>query len=136
MRLHRSTPPTDDGWTVIDIGSDDGPVLLSMEPRAIGWDKDAHPVAEFMHAFDRACGRIFGQHWQGSLELVCDLRKGTARKWMKDSQIPPPMIVAWIAYLSAREDARSIGRMLEGMALGGNVMSLIEARAALIGLRA
>ncbi len=136
MRLHRDRPPDIDGSTVTDIGYADGPVYLGMEPRAIGWDHDADPLPEFMRAFDRACGRIWGQHWQGSLELVCDLRKGTARKWMKDSQIPPPMIVVWVAYMAAREDARSIGRMLEGLALGGGQIAWGEAGEALLGLRA
>ncbi len=131
MRLHRSQPPNDyPGQVRIGTNGEAG-VCLNVEPREV----IGATVPEFMRAFDKSCGRIFGMHWQGSLELVCDLRKGTARKWMKDSQIPPPAIVFWVAYLSARDDARVLGRMLEGLALGDGMWDLDAANAAYEGLR-
>ncbi len=136
MRLHRSTiptllPPAVLRWIQVGIAENETRVALNIEPRqVIGADTMA-----LMAAFDKACARIWGQHWQGSLELVCDLRKGTARKWMKDGQIPPPMIVAWVAYLSARDDARVLGRLLEALALGGGMIGVDTARMAFAGLR-
>ncbi len=132
MILVRWGAPPQGGNTIfVGYSSPCDPVWLDFEPRTI---EGADPMA-LMAAFDKACARIWGQHWKGSLELVCDLRKGTARKWMKDSRIPPPTIVAWVAYLSARDDARAIGRLLEGLALGGGPVAVGEAEAALEGLR-
>ncbi len=138
MRLHRSHPPTAHGNAIYvgytggaDYEIGDSSVWLDIEPRTI----EGADTMALMAAFDKACARIWGQHWLGSLELVCDLRKGTARKWMKDGQIPPPMIVAWVAYLSARDDARVLGRLLEALALGGGVIGVDAARMAFAGLR-
>ncbi len=143
MRLDRSTIPQPldpyPGSSIrLAVGfADDGrPVSLRFEPREL----DGADTMTLMAAFDKACARIWGQHWQGSLELVCDLRKGTARKWVKDGQIPPPMIVAWVAYLCARDDARVMGRMLEALALSGitggdTVSSFKAASCAFVGLR-
>ncbi len=142
MRLERDTPPNyaaPEFLKFLEIGTtEDGvKVYLWIEPREV---HGADPMA-LMAAFDKACARIWGQHWRGSLELVCDLRKGTARKWIKDGQIPPPMIVAWVAYLCARDDARVLGRMLESLALSGitggdTVSSFKAASCAFEGLRA
>ncbi len=132
MILVRSNAPPQGGNTIfIGYSSPCNPVWLDFEPRII----EGADTMALMAAFDKACARIWGQHWQGSLELVCDLRKGTARKWMKDGQIPPPMIVAWVAYLSARDDARVLGRMLEGLALGDGMWDLDAANDAYEGLR-
>ncbi len=112
MKLHRTEPPGDIAG-VIEIGSRDGaPVLLNVEPRAI----IAADAKEFFPAFAKSCARIWGEHWHAGLERAADLRKGTASQWMKRGQIPPPVLVAWVAYICARPDARAIGRFLEGLA--------------------
>jgi len=112
MKLHRTEPPGD-GWNVINIGSNNAvPVSLYVAPRALaGADGD-----EFFPAFAKSCARIWGEHWHAGLERAADLRKGTASQWMKRSQIPPPVLVAWVAYICARPDARAIGRFLDGLA--------------------
>ena len=112
MKLHRTEPPGD-GWNVIDIGSNDaGPVSLGVSPRAL----DGAKPDELFPAFAKSCARIWGEHWHAGLERAADLRKGTAAQWMKRGQIPPPVLVAWVAYICARPDARAIGRFLDGLA--------------------
>ena len=131
MRLHRDQPPNPYPGQVLIGTNGESSVCLNVEPREIM----GATTAALMRAFDKACARIWGQHWQGSLELVCDLRKGTARKWMKDGQIPPPMIVFWIAYLSARADARTMGKLLEAIAISEDILAIDDARLAFVGLR-
>ncbi len=116
MKLHRNGPPGE-GWSVINIGStDNGPVFLGVSPRILGWDHNADPEPVFFPAFAKSSARIWGEHWHAGLERAADLRKGTAAQWMKRGQIPPPVLVAWVAYICARPDARAIGRFLEGLA--------------------
>ncbi len=116
IRLHRDEPPGED-WNVIEIGvADCGPVILGTSPRALGWDADINPDPYFFPAFAKSCARIWGQQWHGSLERVAGLRNGTAKQWMNRVQIPPPVLVAWVAYICARPDARAIGWFLEGLA--------------------
>ena len=116
IRLHRDEPPGA-GWTVIEIGTtESGPVILGIDPRALDWPHDADPLPEFFPAFVKSCARIWGQQWHAGLERAAGLRKGTASQWMKRGQIPPPVLVAWVAYICARPDARAIGRFLDGLA--------------------
>ncbi len=113
MKLHRNEPPPSDLGVAITIGSNDmGIVALNVDPRALaGGDID-----EFFPAYAKSCARIWGEHWHAGLERAADLRKGTAAQWMKRGQIPPPGLVAWVAYICSRPDARAIGRFLEGLA--------------------
>ena len=110
MKLHRTDPPPSPLGAAVTIGTDDsGPVILTVEPRHVE-DRDA-----FRLAWAHACARIWGEHWRAGLERAADLRKGTASKWMNRGEIPPPSLVAWVAYICARPDARAIGRFLDGL---------------------
>lgn len=111
MRLHRNDPPAELG-SIILIGDNEGqPVSMTTEPRTIiGAELD-----EFLTAFAKACAVIWGMDWRSRLEVAARLRSGTVRKWMQQGTIPPPVIVAWVAYIRSREDARAIGRFLEGL---------------------
>lgn len=113
MKIHRSGPPPSDLGAAITIGSNHMEfVALNVDPRTlIGAKPD-----EFFPAFAKSCARIWGEHWHGGLERAAGLRKGTASQWMKRGQIPPPVLVAWVAYICARPDARAIGRFLDGLA--------------------
>ena len=111
IRLHKDAPPPSNLGVTVAIGSRNGEmVFLHIEPRKIDH------VDEFFPAFAKSCARIWGEHWHAGLERAAGLRKGTAAQWMKRGQIPPPVLVAWVAYICARPDARAIGRFLDGLA--------------------
>lgn len=114
MRLHRDSPPPDE-FSELVIGDDKhGRVYITNEPRTINGGLDFFP------AFAKSCAVIWGAQWHGPLERVCNLRKGAARRWMRDHEIPPPRIVAWVAYLSSRVDARAVGHALLAISYGGD----------------
>ena len=111
IRLHRNEPPPSALGAAVAIGSRNGEmVFLNIEPREIDH------VEEFFPAFAKSCARLWGEHWHAGLERAAGLRKGTAAQWMKRGQIPPPVLVAWVAYITARPDARAIGRFLDRLA--------------------
>lgn len=134
--LARDLPPPD--ATEIDIGTVDGRRLsLTTTPRQILVDgtprADLRP--ELLQAIERCCVVLFGHPWAAPLETVADLRRGAVREWRRDENIPPPKIVAWLAYLSGLEDCRAIARFLQGLAEGGDQASMAEAAKAFRGLR-
>ena len=111
MRLHRNEPPLSDFGVAVAIGSHNGEtVFLNIELREIDH------VDEFFPAFAKSCARIWGEYWHAGLERAAGVRKGTAAQWMKRGRIPPPVLVAWVAYITARPDARAIGWFLNGLA--------------------
>lgn len=134
MRLHRDSPPVlpADKFT---IGAGSGyPVILHVEPRRIEWAGASDPLPVFLPAFAKSCAVLWGEQWHGPLETVCGLRRGTAKKWMVSGTIPPPMIVGWVAYLSARSDARALGHALLAIAGGADMDVIREAWTAFKGM--
>ncbi len=134
MLLKITLPPfaDDDGW--IEIGTHfvapvyarDGP---PREIRGAG-------IEDLLIAVEKACAVIWGgRDWKACIEQVCDLRPGTARRWIRRGEIPPPQILGWIAYLRSWDDARAQGRALMAVTTPGYMATPQRLARALRGLR-
>ena len=126
MKLARHNPPDAAEWLEIGTGRDGRPVSVCDDPpRRL---RNA-TTEELWPALDKACGRIWGFHWRAPFEEIAGLRKGASREWQRRNQIPPPILLAWIAYIASRPDRRAIGSYLLAMARDQSGTGAAAARA-------
>lgn len=112
---------------------DGGVAVNSGTPReVIGETPEA-----LLSAFEKACAVLWGANeWRAALESVCGLRAGTVRQWQRRGQIPPPMVLGWIAYLREQDEPRALGYALRAVSLSPSSLSSELCQEALRGLQA
>lgn len=103
MELHRNEPPPVDLPPMLDIGSG---IRLRVEPRAI---MGSATVPDLFKAMDRAGARLWGFAWKEPFESLFGLGKGRVNNWMSRQVIPPPRLVAWLAWAGAQDNPRALG---------------------------
>ena len=116
IRLERDGPPSRDeselmvgrrGEAVVTMDADGTRVRVDGRPAT------SEDLSELGFAFEKGSGIVFGpKQLDKTLEDLAGLPRLSADGWF-DTTLPPPMLVAWVAYLRTRPDARAIGHLLQ-----------------------
>lgn len=121
FQLYRPTrpEPEENGFWMIGL-MDTTPVYMDPgPPREIVYDEaEAAPVTmdDIRIEMSRAGGELWGPNWRRHLEDCTGMRPGALRKSLNRDQLPPPAILAWLAWIAGLtmkpEEKRALGHAM------------------------
>lgn len=111
LRLARDGPPAPDPgsdpprWAVAP-----GVWIVADTPRRI--EPPTVSAAALLEAIDTAATRLFGQGSRAAVERAAGLRRGSIGQWVRREQIPPPGVVAWLAWAASHPRPAELGHAI------------------------
>lgn len=119
LRLYRTAPPAPDPgsdppryqvapgiWIVADVPRWIDPVTISAE--------------SMLEAVNIAAQQVFGHGHRAAFDQIAGVRPGSLNQWARREQIPPPRLVAWLAWLAGHPDPASLGAALRLVEMCGD----------------
>lgn len=94
--------------------------IAETRPRSIWFtmsEEDPRAIAEgdpdnLLESLSKAGERVFGERWIDTLTSIAGLGARSIDKWFQRGEIPPPRIVAWMAWLAASNPPEGVGAAL------------------------
>ncbi|WP_412506167.1 hypothetical protein [Roseovarius sp. SYSU LYC5161] len=111
LRLYRDAPPAPEPgadparWIVAP-----GVEIIEDTPRRI--DPPTVSAEALLAAVDAAAARIFGHGHRAAFDRAAGVRPGSLNQWVRRDQIPPPRLVAWLAWVSSHPKPEEVGHAL------------------------
>ena len=84
--------------------------IVDETPRRI--DPPTLSAATILEAVDAAATQLFGYGARGPLERAAGIRRGAVGQWIRREQIPPPQIVAWLAWAVSHPRPEELGQAI------------------------